>query len=162
MRNKLFVIDGNIYSSAGVSAGIDMALHIIELELGVKYTIDIAKQMVLYFRRGREDSQISAYLNYRNHMDDRIHEAQNFIMHNLERSSSNIEVADNVNMSVRNLTRLFKKTTGVTVGLYREKLRIERASQLLAEKNTMETVARACGIKSVHHLRTLLKKHKEK
>ena len=162
LRNKLFVIDGNIYSSAGVSAGIDMALHIIELELGVKYTIDIAKQMVLYFRRGREDSQISAYLNYRNHMDDRIHEAQNFIMHNLERSSSNIEVADNVNMSVRNLTRLFKKTTGVTVGLYREKLRIERASQLLAEKNTMETVARACGIKSVHHLRTLLKKHKEK
>ncbi len=161
-KNKLFVIDENIYSSAGVSAGIDMALHIIELELGVKYAIDVAKQMVIYFRRGAEDSQISAYLNYRNHMDNRVHEAQNFVMNNLEHSKSNLDVADSVNMSVRNLTRLFKKTTGITLSSYRENLRIERALQLLTEKNTLETVAKACGLKSTHHLRTLIKKHRGK
>ncbi len=161
-KNKLFVIDENIYSSAGVTAGIDMTLHIIELELGIKYAIDVAKQMVVYFRRGENDSQISAYLNYRNHMDNRIHEAQNYIMNNLEYSNSNIDVADNVNMSVRNLTRLFKKTTGITLGMYRENLRIERASQLLAENNTLETIARACGFKSTNHLRILIKKHKDK
>lgn len=162
IRNKLFVIDKNIYSSAGVSAGIDMSLHIIELELGVKSVIEIAKQMVVYFRRGEEDSQISAYLNYRNHMDDRIHKAQNYIMNNLENSTSNLDVADSVNMSVRNLTRLFKKTTGTTLGAYRERIRVERATELLAEKNTLETVAKACGLKSVYHLRTLMKKHKNK
>jgi transcriptional regulator GlxA family with amidase domain len=159
-RNKLFVVDKNIYSSAGVTAGIDMALHIIELELGVKSAIEVAKIMVIYFRRGEEDSQISAYLNYRNHMDNRVHEVQNYIMNNLESSSPNIDVADSVYMSVRNLTRLFKKTTGITLSAYRENLRIERASQLLAEKNTLETVTKACGLKSIHHLRTLIKKHK--
>lgn len=161
-RNKLFVVDENIYSSAGVTAGIDMALHIIELELGVKYAIDVAKQMVIYFRRGEGDSQISAYLNYRNHMDNRVHEAQNYIMNNLEYSSPNIDVANSVNMSVRNLTRLFKKTTGITLSSYRENLRIERASQLLTEGNTLETVTKACGLKSIHHLRTLIKKHRGK
>jgi len=161
-KNKLFVIDENIYSSAGVTAGIDMTLHIIELELGIKYAIDVAKQMVIYFRRGEEDSQISAYLNYRNHMDNRVHEAQNYVMNNLEYPSTNIDIADSVNMSVRNLTRLFKKTTGITLSSYRENLRIERALQLLAEKNTLETVANACGLKSIHHLRTLIKKHKGK
>jgi transcriptional regulator GlxA family with amidase domain len=161
-RNKLFVVDKNIYSSAGVTAGIDMALHIIELELGVKSAIEVAKIMVIYFRRGEEDSQISAYLNYRNHMDNRVHEVQNYIMNNLESSSPNIDVADSVYMSVRNLTRLFKKTTGITLSAYRENLRIERASQLLAEKNTLETVTKACGLKSIHHLRTLIKKHKGK
>lgn len=162
LKNKLFVVDKNIYSSAGVSSGIDMALHIIELEQGVKCAIDVAKQMVIYFRRGEDDSQISAYLNYRNHMDNRMHKVQNYIMNNLEYSRSNIDVADSVNMSVRNLTRIFKKTTGITLSLYRENLRIERALQLLAEKNTLETVTKACGLKSIHHLRTLIKKHKGK
>lgn len=161
-KNKLFVIDKNIYSSAGVTAGIDMALHIIELELGLKKAIDVAKQMVVYFRRGEDDSQINAYLDYRNHMDNRVHEAQNYIMNNLEHSTSNIDVADSVNISVRNLTRIFKKTTGITLGLYRENLRIELASKLLTENNTLETIVKACGLKSINHLRTLIKKHKGK
>ena len=160
LRNKLFVADQNVYSSAGVAAGIDLALHIIELELGIKYAIDVAKQMVVYFRRGEADSQINAYLQYRNHMDNRVHEAQNYILNNLEHSIAIPDVAEKVNMSGRNLSRLFKKTTGITIGAYRENLRVERASQLLAEKNTVSTVAEACGLKSVAQLRTLLKKHK--
>lgn len=159
LQNKLFVVDDNIYSSAGVSAGIDLALHIIELELGIRHAIDVAKQMVIYFRRGEGDAQISAYLNHRSHMDNRVHKAQSYILDTLEHSKSNIEIAENVNMSIRNLTRLFKKTTGISIGLYRENLRVERALQLLAEKNTLETITKACGLKSIHHLRTLIKKH---
>lgn len=161
LRNKLFVVDQNVYSSAGVAAGLDLALHIIELELGIKYAIDVAKQMVVYFRRGEADSQINAYLQYRNHMDDRIHNAQNYILNNLEQSFKIEDIAEEVGMSGRNLGRLFKKTTGITIGLYRENLRVERASQLLAEKNTFATVANACGLKSISHLRLLLKKHKD-
>jgi len=95
-------------------------------------------------------------------MDNRVHEAQNYIMNNLEHSTSNIDVADSVNISVRNLTRIFKKTTGITLGLYRENLRIELASKLLTENNTLETIVKACGLKSINHLRTLIKKHKGK
>lgn len=159
-KNKLFVIDENIFSSAGVAAGIDMALHIIELELGVKDSIEVAKQMVVYFRRGEDDAQINAFLDYRNHMDNRIHKAQSFIMNNLNSPKINIDVADHVNMSERNLTRLFKKTTGITIGLYRENLRVELALKLLKEKNTLSTITKACGLNSIHHLKTLIKKHK--
>lgn len=161
-RNKLFVVDENIYSSAGVTAGIDMTLHIIELEFGVKCAIEVAKQMLIYFRRSKNDVQINTYLSYRNHMESRIHEAQNYIMSNLKDSTSNIDIANSVNMSVRNLTRLFKKTTGITLGLYRKNIRIERALQLLTEKNTLETVTNACGLKSIHHLRTIIKEHKDR
>jgi len=160
VKNKLFIKDENVYTSAGVSAGIDLALHIIEKEFGIKFAIDVAKQMVIYFRRGESDSQINAFLQFRNHMDDRIHNAQNYILKNLEHSFQVDDIAEEVGMSGRNLIRLFKKTTGITIGSYRENLRVERASQLLAENNTVTTVASACGLKSVSHLRSLLKKHK--
>ncbi len=160
LKNRLFVVDGNVYSSAGVASGIDLSLHIIEKELGPKFAVDVAKSMVVYFRRGESDSQISAYLEYRNHMENRIHEAQSFILNNIEKPITTGDIAEEVNMSDRNLSRLFKKTTGVTIGLYREKLRVERASQLLTEKNTVVAVANACGLRSANQLRVLLKKHK--
>jgi transcriptional regulator GlxA family with amidase domain len=63
-------------------------------------------------------------------------------------------------MSERNLTRLFKRTTGITIGAYSEKLKVERAIHLLSKKNKVEIVAQLCGFKSSDQLRTLLKKHK--
>ena len=110
LKNKLFVIDKNIYSSAGVAAGIDMALHIIELELGVKESIEVAKQMVVYFRRGEDDAQINAFLNYRNHMDSRIHRAQSFITNNLNAAKLNI-VDSTVFIILKHLLKNIRKTT---------------------------------------------------
>lgn len=162
LENRLFIKDDHIYTSAGVSAGIDLALHIVESLYGIKLTVDVAKQMVVYFRRGSEDAQISAFLAHRNHINNRIHEAQDFIINHLEDASSNVNVAERVNMSVRNLTRLFKKHTGITIGDYRKKIRIERALNLLEEENTLDTVARACGLKSTSRLIALLKEHKAK
>lgn len=157
-KNKLFVKDDNIYTSAGVASGIDLSLNIIELEFGIKAAINTAKHMVLYFRRGESDSQISAFLKYRNHMNDRVHSAQSYLLNNLESPVSIEDIAEHVFMSSRNLSRLFKKTTGITIGTYREQLRIERATQLLSENNTLSAVAKACGLKSVSHLKSLLKK----
>jgi len=158
-RNKMFVNDGNIFSSAGVTAGIDLSLHIIEKELGAKFAVDVAKEMVVYFRRGESDAQINSYLQYRNHIENRIHEAQSLILNNLEKAHKLDDIAEEVGMSGRNLSRLFKKTTGVSIGFYREKLRVERACQMLKENNKMQTVANACGLHSTNQLRTLLKKH---
>jgi transcriptional regulator GlxA family with amidase domain len=93
-------------------------------------------------------------------MDDRIHKAQNYILNNLDQHYNVDDIAQEVGMSGRNLNRLFKKTTKITIGTYRENLRIERALKLLSENNTLATVAEACGLKSISHLRSLLKKHK--
>jgi len=161
-RNRLFIKDGNVYTSAGVASGIDLALHIIEQEWGARFVIDIAKQMVIYFRRGESDSQINPYLQYRNHMEDHIHKIQDFLSSNLEESHVIDEIAELFHMSARNLSRLFKSTTGITIGSYRENLRIELANQMLAENFTFDVIASACGLKSVSHLRSLLKKHKAK
>ena len=155
--NRLFVVDDNIFTSAGISSGIDLALYIIELKFSTKLAADVAKEAVIYFRRGESDPQLSIYLQYRNHLDERVHKAQGFIMDNLAGQFNQTDIADHVNMSVRNLTRSFKNATGLTIHAYTEKLRKEKALNLLAEKNKIEMVARECGFKSINQLRKLLK-----
>lgn len=155
-ENRLFVVDENIYTSAGISSGIDLALYIIEQQFSSKLAVDVAKEAVIYFRRGEADPQLSIFLKFRNHLDERVHTAQEFIIENLSRSFNHIDIAQHVNMSVRNLTRSFKKHTGVTIHFYTRKLRLERASQLLSENNKMEMVAQECGFKSVKQLKQLL------
>ncbi|HAS43169.1 MAG TPA: AraC family transcriptional regulator [Microscillaceae bacterium] len=158
-EDRLFVVDENIYTSAGISSGIDLALYILEKKFGTKLAIDVAKEAVVYFRRSESDPQLSIFLQYRNHLNDRIHQAQEFIIENLGQKFTHLDIANHVNMSPRNLTRVFKKTTGVTIHLYTEKLRIEKALNLLAEKNKIETVASLCGFKSVSQLRKVLNNH---
>ncbi|MHA4846467.1 GlxA family transcriptional regulator [Flavitalea antarctica] len=158
-RDRLFVVEDHIYSSAGVSSGIDLALYILEEQFGTKLAIDVAKEVVVYLRRGESDPQLSIFLQYRNHLDTRIHDAQDFMLRNISHNCTLEVTANHVNMSMRNLTRNFKKTTGITVGYYLEKLRVERAVQLLADGNKMLSVSLDCGFKSPNQLRALLKKH---
>lgn len=159
-KNRLFVANNNLYTSAGVSSGIDLALYILENLFGSKFASDIAKEAVIYFRRSESDPQLSIFLQYRNHLDSRIHNAQDYIVKHLSIVFTIHDISETVNMSERNLTRLFKKTTGITIGAYLEKLKVDRAIHLLSEKNKVETVANLCGFKSSNQLRTLLKKHK--
>ncbi len=157
--NRLFVIDNRLFSSAGVSSGIDLSLYIIERLYGPKFATDIAKEVVLYFRRSESDPQLSVFLQYRNHMDTRIHDAQDYITNNFHSSFTIDDMAQHLHMSSRNLTRLFKKITGITVGLYLEKLRVDKARLLLSEGNKVDYVTTLCGLKSTNQLRSLLKKH---
>ena len=159
IKNRLFVVNERVYTSAGVSSGIDLALFLLEEEFGAKFATDIAKEVCYYFRRSGADPQLSIFLQYRNHLEDRIHFAQDFIISNVSVKFSLEDVAEKVNMSSRNLTRLFKETTGITVGAYLEKIRVERAIQLLADGNKMQIVAQECGLKSTSQLRVLLKNH---
>ncbi|MEO0731955.1 MAG: helix-turn-helix domain-containing protein, partial [Bacteroidota bacterium] len=156
-ENRLFVADGNVYTSAGISAGIDLALYLLEKKFGSKLALDVAKEAVIYFRRGGADPQLSIFLQYRNHLDERVHRAQTYIAEHLAEPFRQTDIARHVNMSLRNLTRAFKASTGITILAYTKKLRVEKAQQLLAEKNKMEMVATACGLKSVSQLRRMLR-----
>ena len=158
LLDRLIVKDGNIYSSAGVSSGIDLALFILEELFGPVFTTKIAKEVVIYMRRTEGDPQLSIFLQYRNHMENRIHEVQDILAQNLGNKIRITELAEKIHMSPRNLTRLFKKTTGITIGSYLDKLRIERAKQLLSNGSKVSAVAQECGFQSANQLRSLLKK----
>ncbi len=161
LKNRLFVENDRIYTSAGMLSGIDLCLYLVEKEYGVKFAVEIAKEVVMYLRRGASDPQLSIFLQFRNHLENRIHVAQDYISKNLTLSFTIEDIADTVNMSARNLTRLFKKTTGITIGHYHSKLRVEQAVHLLAEGFTMDYTTEQCGLKSSTQLRTLLKKYEE-
>jgi transcriptional regulator GlxA family with amidase domain len=155
--NRLFVTEDNIYTSAGVSSGIDLALYLTEQLWGPHFATQLAKEVVIYFRRTIDDPQLSVFMQYRNHLDNRIHQVQDRLSQSLDHKFSIDELAVEVNMSTRNLTRAFKKTTRITIGEYLEKLRIERAQQLIADGHTLEATALHCGLKSVNRLKQLLK-----
>lgn len=157
-KDRLFVKDENIYSSAGVSSGIDLALFIVEEVYGPALAAKVAKEMVIYLRRTENDPQLSMFLQYRNHMHDRIHQVQDLLAQHLSQGMKIEELAACVCMSPRNLTRLFKKATGITIGKYQDKLRIERAVTLLGEGQKVETVANGCGFSGANQLREMLKK----
>ncbi len=161
LKNRLFVENERIYTSAGMLSGIDLCLYLVEKEYGIKFAIEVAKEVVMYLRRGDSDPQLSIFLQYRNHLDARIHDAQDYISKNLEQAVTIEDIAEAVNMSGRNLTRLFKKTTGITIGDYQTKLRVEQSVHLLAEGYTKEYVAEKCGLKSTNQLRTLLKRYQD-
>lgn len=162
LHDRLIVKDGNLYSSAGVSSGIDLALFIIEELYGAVFTSKIAKEVVIYLRRTENDPQLSVFLQYRNHIEARIHEVQDVLGQDLSAKRTIEDLATRVYMSPRNLTRLFKKTTGTTIGVYLEKLRLERAIQLLNNGSKVSAVAESCGLKSSNQLRNLLKKYDQR
>lgn len=158
--DRLFVKDQNIYSTAGISSGIDLSLFLLEEQFGSVVASEIAREVVVYLRRTASDPQLSVFLQYRNHIENQVHQVQDLLAQNLNKKFTIENLAEHAYMSPRNLTRLFKKTTGITIGKYIEKLRVERAMHLLAEGKKMDEVASECGLKSTNQLRSLLNKYK--
>lgn len=159
LRNRLLVKEGRLYSSAGVSSGIDLSLFLLEELFGAVFTAKIAKEVVIYFRRTESDPQLSAFLQHRNHVDTRVHQVQDLIAQHLTQKLNIEELAEKVHMSPRNLTRSFKKAIGLTLGDYLDQLRLERAQKLLKEGEKVSSVALSCGLKSTNQLRNLFKKY---
>ncbi len=159
IENRLFVKSGNLYTSAGVATGIDLALFLIEEMHGNTVAIKIARELAVYKRRNGSDTQESVFLQYRNHNDQKIHNIQDWIIHNLDKPSTLESLAHQVHMSSRNLTRIFRKQTGISIAEYRTQLRAEKARSLI--ENTeykLEHVARLCGFNSSRQLRLVLNK----
>ena len=159
LTDRLFVKCGNIYTSAGVTTGLDLALFLLEERHGPEFTFKIARELVVYMRRDGSEPQQSVYLQYRSHVNGDIHTIQDWMIRHLQQKIRIEELAAIIFTSPRNLTRLFKSTTGVTIGQYLEKLRVEKAVHLLREQVKVGTITRQCGLQSENQLRSLLKKH---
>ena len=160
LEDRLFVQDGNILSSAGISAGIDLALYILETEENALFAHKIARELVIYSRRSGHHSQESVYLNYRNHLHRGIHELQDWLINHLDTKINIEKMAALVNMSSRNLTRTFKLQTGISIHQYLTLLRLEKARTLRnAPGITVSDIASQCGFENERQLQRIRRQH---
>ncbi len=158
LADMLYVKSDNIYTSAGISAGIDLALAILEFLKGPHFVHKVARGLVVYHRRDQSHSQKSIYLDFRNHINPKIHEVQDFLINNLAKENSIEILAEMIAMSPRNLSRVFKESTGLTIVEYLTELRREMAKTLLNNPEyTIDYIASQCGFKSARQLQRILK-----
>lgn len=159
-RDPIFVKDGKIYSSAGISSGIDLALALIEEDCGRSTALEVAKQMVLYLKRSGNQSQFSMMLKHQDTDYRPIHDIIRKISDKLNEKLTVEKLAEEVSMSPRNFARIFVREIGITPGRYIEKLRVETACHYLVETRlTLKEIAAKCGLDSIDNMRRQFVKH---
>lgn len=156
IQNRLFIQDGRLYTSAGVSAGIDLALYLVEKECGIDCAANIARNMVLFNRRGEQDPALSPWLIHRSHLHQGIHNVQDAMQQDPSRDWRVSQLADIAHCSPRHLARMFKEHTKISCKRYLQILRITLAKQLLNEKSlSVEQVAIKVGFNDVRQFRRI-------
>ncbi|MFL6549268.1 MAG: GlxA family transcriptional regulator [Povalibacter sp.] len=152
--NRIFVEDGRILTSAGVTAGIDLALHVIAQQLGHQIASAVARNLVVYMRRAGNDPQLSPWLTHRNHIHPSVHRVQDAVAKNPSADWSSSRLASVACTSERNLCRLFAEHAGCSPLDYVQRMRVALARELLSQSRlNIERVAEKAGFSSAHHLR---------
>jgi len=154
--DQLFVFDGRIATSAGVAAGIDLALAIVEREHSARMAATVARDLVVSVRRPGSGVQLSPYFAGREHSAHHVHVAQDWLVEHPSDPYSLHTLAAEAGLSPRTLTRQFKAATGQTIKEYATTLRLEQARALLRDKTlTIDDVAERCGFSDGRQLRRL-------
>jgi len=152
--DAIFIQDDNIYTSAGVTAGIDLALAVVEEDLGLSIALEVARLLVLYFRRPGFQSQFSIPLKAQTAAGKNFARLHNWLMNNLNQAISVEQMADYAAMSERNFARVFKTETGMTPNKYLEMLRLDRAREIMIAGNeSLNRIAYLCGFGREERLR---------
>jgi transcriptional regulator GlxA family with amidase domain len=154
LENRIFVRDGQVITSAGVTAGVDLALHLISEMAGPLMAVDVARLLVLYFRRSGSDAQLSPWLHHRNHIEPRVHNAQDLVVRNPSHDWTVEELADRSHTSPRHLGRLFKTHAGISPQAYVRKIRTAASKELLRQSDlSMDHIAEMTGFSSAEQMR---------
>jgi transcriptional regulator GlxA family with amidase domain len=152
--DPIFVRDGNVYTSAGVTAGMDLALALVEEDLGRRAALQVARWLVLFVKRPGGQSQFSAQLSAQLAERRPLRDLQEWIAGHLGEDLSVPALASRAHMSPRNFARAFRREVGVTPAAYVESLRVERARmELEGAEDPVEVVAARCGFGTVETLR---------
>lgn len=160
LTNRLFVEDRTRLSSAGVTAGVDLMLHLVARWCGPEVAVKVARILVVYIRRGPNDPQLSPWLEGRNHLHQLVHRAQDEIAANPAYDWSLDELGRLVGASARNLSRLFVTHTGLTVTMAVNQARLALVQTLLEQTDlSMEQVAERAGFASARHMRRIWGQH---
>ena len=153
-EDRIWVRDGNVYTSAGVSAGMDLALALIEEDLGADVALAVARAMVMYLRRPGDQSQYSAPLRLQAAGTPSVRELVAWAAEHPDGDLSVPALARRAGKSPRHLTRVFRKELGVAPAEAVEQLRLEAARRALQQSAAgLEEVAARCGFGSAEVLR---------
>ncbi len=129
LANRVFVEDGPLASSAGITAGIDLALHLVARQLGEALASAVAQVMVVYHRRGSDQPQHSPLLAGRNHLHPAVHAVQNAVLDGPGEDWTLQRMAAVAHVTPRHLTRLFREHAGTTPREHVEQVRLALAEQ---------------------------------
>lgn len=144
--SPIFVRDGRVSTSAGVTAGIDLAIALVEEDLGRTVAHQVARLLVVFLRRPGNQPQFSAQLSAQVARTDPLREVQYWAVENLSADLSVPALAERAGLSTRQFARAFKSEVGQSPGRYVDLIRLEAAQRMLGDTaDSVARVARACG-----------------
>lgn len=148
-RDKLYINDGKYWTSAGVTSGIDLSLRLIELDLGSEVASQVARLLVVYLKRSGSQQQFSEFLNLQSPKSNKVASLIAWLQEHLSKAISVPDMAQQVNMSERQLHRLFVQETGTTPAAYLETIRMDTARTLLSTSaSDIKRIAYSVGFQS--------------
>jgi transcriptional regulator GlxA family with amidase domain len=153
--DPIFIRDGKVYTSAGVTAGIDLALALVEEDLGAEMALFVARALVVFLRRPGSQSQFSHSLCLQTSDRKPLRELQAWLLENLREPLTVEQMADRVGMSPRNFARVFTEQLGITPARFVTQMRLEAARRRLEESlQSIEIIAQECGFGSTESMRS--------
>jgi transcriptional regulator GlxA family with amidase domain len=158
--DPIFLRDGKIWTSAGVTAGIDLALALVEQDLGRGFALSVARHLVVFLKRPGGQSQFSAVLRSQSGDDERFAELNDWVAQHLGSDLRIDALAERAGMSPRNFARVYAERTGTTPAKAVEQLRLEAARRALEEGNdTIARIAHRCGFGDEERMRRSFLRH---
>ena len=153
---KIFVRDGNLFTSGGVTAGIDLCLALVAEDFGHALAMKIAKRLIVYIRRDGGQSQYSPYLAVGPEEDSILSRALRYVQDHIDETFSIEELADAVGVSRRTFSRVFAKQAKVPPSVFVEQVRVDFARKLLEQTDVpLKTIAFRSGFHSATHMRMI-------
>ncbi len=157
--DHFYTVDGNIYTSAGVSSGIDLSLAMVEEDFGKDIAIRVARKLVFYLSRPGFQSQFGNLVPVYESENIAV-KLQQWLKDHLNEPIDVARIADYLNMSTRNFTRVFHKQAGMPPAKFIEKVRVEAARKLLEDTNvSLERIAEDCGLVNLVGMRRTFLRH---
>jgi transcriptional regulator GlxA family with amidase domain len=157
--DPIFIRDGNVWTSAGVTAGMDLALALVEDDLGADLAREIARHLVLFVQRSGGQAQFSAQLAAQRPDRQTLAELESWVADHLGDDLSVPVLAARACMSVRNFSRRFAQELGVTPASYVEAVRVDAAKRLLeTTRRGLQDIAEVCGFGTVETMHRSFKR----
>jgi transcriptional regulator GlxA family with amidase domain len=157
--DSLWIKDGKVYTSAGITAGMDLALALVEEDLGRRFALELARLLVMFLKRPGGQSQFSSELISQLATPDRLEDLVEWIRDHLDRPLAIQDLAQRRNMSARNFQRVFTRQCGMPPAKFIERLRVQRARLIIEDTGlSMAEIARKSGFDSEQRMRRAFKR----
>jgi transcriptional regulator GlxA family with amidase domain len=150
----IFLRDGSIYTSAGITAGIDLSLTLVEEDLGHETALRIARFLVMFLVRPGGQAQYSHMLSHQAVIFQPLRELQVWMLQHLREPLTVESLADRIGMSARHFTRVCLRETGMNPGQFVDRMRVEAAQQIIdSSSRGLKEIAGSCGFRSADAMR---------